>query len=168
MARRLPHPVQHSLDRFTANPSSMLNAVLVLVALTVFVVLVGGAVVWVLDRRDFQDYGTALWFTLQTVTTVGYGDTVPTSDVGRIVGGAVMIVGVALISIVTATITTAFVDAAHGRRQHAANMAAHESAMALGAQLEEVLARLASLEQTLATTDRELAQATANEPPAPA
>jgi len=158
MARRLPHPVQRSVDRFTANPSSMMNAVLVLVAIIVFVVLVGGAVVWLLDRRDFADYGTALWFTLQTVTTVGYGDTVPTSDVGRIVGGVVMIVGVALISIVTATITTAFVDAAHGRRQRAADTAARDAALALGAQLEEVLARLTSLEQALATTDQELAK----------
>jgi voltage-gated potassium channel len=156
MTRRLPRPVQHSLNRFTANPSSMLNAVLVLVVITVFVVLAGGAVVWVLDGRDFPDYGTALWFTLQTVTTVGYGDTVPTSGLGRVVGGAVMIVGVALISIVTATITTAFVDAAHSRRQHAADSAAHESALAPGAQLDEVLARLATLEQALATTDRDL------------
>ena len=153
MARRLPRPLQHSLDRFTANPSSMLNAVLVLVAMIVFVVLVGGAFVWLLDGRDFDDYGTALWFTLQTVTTVGYGDTVPTSGVGRVVGGIVMIVGVALISIVTATITTAFVDSAHGRRQRAADSAAHQTALALGAQLEEVLARLISLEQALATTD---------------
>jgi voltage-gated potassium channel len=158
MTRRLPRPVQHSLDRFTANPSSMLNAVMVLVVITVFVVLAGSAVVWLLDRRDFADFGSAVWFTLQTVTTVGYGDSVPTSTVGRVVGGIVMIVGVALISIVTATITTAFVDSAHRRRQHAADSAAREAALALGAQLDEVLARLATLEHVLATTDRDPAR----------
>ena len=47
------------------------------------IVLVGGVIVWVFDRRDFPDLGGALWYTLQTVTTVGYGDKVPTSGLGR-------------------------------------------------------------------------------------
>jgi hypothetical protein len=53
----------------------------------------------VFDARDFPDLGSALWYTLQTVTTVGYGDHVPTSAVGRVVGASVMVVAVALIAI---------------------------------------------------------------------
>ena len=70
------------------------------------IVLVGGVIVWVFDRRDFPDLGGALWYTLQTVTTVGYGDKVPTEGIGRLVEEAVMVVAVALIAILTASVTS--------------------------------------------------------------
>src|SRR5262245_52930735 len=93
------NPLQHAFDRFAQDPSSVRNAVYVMLDITLAIVLVGGLVVWVFDSRDFPDLGGALWYTLQTVTTVGYGDKVPTTVVGRLVGTAVMIVAVALIAI---------------------------------------------------------------------
>ena len=59
------------MDRFAADPASVKNAVLVMIVITVGIVIVGGVIVWVFDRRDFPDLGGALWYTLQTVTTVG-------------------------------------------------------------------------------------------------
>ena len=50
-----------------------------------------------------------MWWALQTVTTVGYGDVAPTNFTGRLVGAAVMLEGTAFIAIVTAAITSAFV-----------------------------------------------------------
>ena len=87
-----------------------------MIALTLGIVLVGGLVVWVFDRQDFPDLGGALWYTLQTVTTVGYGDKVPTRGLGRVVGATVMVVAVALIAILTASITSTFVEAAQRRQ----------------------------------------------------
>ena len=71
------------MDRFAADPASVRNAALLMIVITVAIVLVGGLIVWVFDARDFPDLGGALWYTLQTVTTVGYGDKVPTQGVGR-------------------------------------------------------------------------------------
>ena len=34
----------------------------------------GSLVIWLFDKRDYESYGDALWYSLQTVTTVGYGD----------------------------------------------------------------------------------------------
>lgn len=48
-------------------------------------------------------FGDALWWAVTTMTTVGYGDTYPVTDLGRVVGAAVMIAGVALLGTVTAT-----------------------------------------------------------------
>ena len=144
-----PNPLQHAMDRFTADPASVKNAAYVMIIITVGIVLIGGVIVWVFDRRDFPDLGGALWYTLQTVTTVGYGDKVPTEGIGRLVGAAVMVVAVALIAILTASITSTFVEAA--QRRHRAGVEAQErdSAEALRQQLVEVLARLAAIEAAL-------------------
>ena len=62
------------------------------------------------------------------MTTVGYGDKVPTGLVGRLTGSFVMIVSVALLAIVTALITSTFVEAAQ-RRRHARSRIRPERSM---------------------------------------
>ena len=58
MRRRTP--LQHAMDRFTADPSSVRNAAAVMIIITVGIVLVGGLIVWIFDARDFPDLGGAL------------------------------------------------------------------------------------------------------------
>lgn len=137
------------MDRFADDPASVRNAVLVMIVITVAIVFVGGVIVWLFDRQDFPDLGSALWYTLQTVTTVGYGDHVPTSELGRVVGASVMIVGVALIAILTASITSVFVEAAQRRQRAGRDPQGSDSVEALNERLGEVLARLAAIEATL-------------------
>jgi voltage-gated potassium channel len=142
-------PIQRAIDRFTADPSSVKNAAVAMMGITVGIVLIGGLFVWVFDARDFPDLGGALWFTLQTVTTVGYGDNVPTAGVGRLVGAVVMIVAVALIAILTASITSTFVEAAQRRHRTGQEALDRDSAQELHQQLEDVIARLAAIEAAL-------------------
>ena len=158
------NPLQHAMDRFSADPASVRNAAYLMILITVVIVIVGGLIVWVFDRRDFPDLGGALWYTLQTVTTVGYGDKVPTEGIGRLVGASVMVVAVALIAILTASITSTFVEAA--QRRHRAGLEAQErdSAEALHRQLDEVVARLGAIEATLNARDP---GAAATPPPEP-
>jgi voltage-gated potassium channel len=59
-----------------------------------------------------------MWWALQTVTTVGYGDVTPANVSGRLVGAVVMLEGTAFIAIVTAVITSTFV--ARATREHEA------------------------------------------------
>jgi voltage-gated potassium channel len=72
--------------------------------------LIGAVVIRFADRKDFSSLGLALWWALQTVTTVGYGDVVPTTNVGRVVGGVEMVLGVSFISFLTATVTSTVVQ----------------------------------------------------------
>ena len=148
---RRTSPLQHARDRFAADPASVRNAAYVMIVITVGIVLVGGVVVWVFDARDFPDLGGALWYTLQTVTTVGYGDKVPTEGVGRLVGATVMVVAVALVAILTASITSTFVEAAQRRQRTGQEAQERDSAEALHRQLEDVVARLAAIEAILTT-----------------
>ena len=152
-------PLGHAMDRFAADPASVRNAAYVMIIITVGIVLVGGLIVWVFDSRDFPDLGGALWYTLQTVTTVGYGDHVPTEGIGRLVGAGVMVVAVALIAILTASITSTFVEAAN--RRHRAGLEAQErdSADLLHQQLDDIVARLGAIEAELKRPDARAAAA---------
>jgi voltage-gated potassium channel len=68
------------------------------------------AVMRIVDSESFPTYGTALWWSVSTVTTVGYGDVVPQQPLGRLVAGVLMVLGFAFLSLVTGTIASALVS----------------------------------------------------------
>jgi voltage-gated potassium channel len=105
--------------------------------------------VWLIDRRDFATLGDGLWWALQTLSTVGYGDVVPHTAWGRVVGSVVIILGVTFLSFLTATITSYFVTA--NQEERAADVEALRGADVDDTQalLREVLHRLESIEQAL-------------------
>ena len=63
----------------------------------------------VLDHREYPNIFIGMWWAIQTVTTVGYGDVTPKDVAGRIVAGIVMLEGIAFVAIVTAAVTSTFV-----------------------------------------------------------
>ena len=65
------------------------------------IVLIGGALVSLFDD-GIKDPVSGVWWAVQTITTVGYGDIVPESFFGRLFAVLIMIMGVALITILTA------------------------------------------------------------------
>jgi voltage-gated potassium channel len=80
-------------------------------AATFFVLaLVGAIVMRVADAHNFPSLGLAFWWALQTVTTVGYGDVVPTTSTGKVVGAIEMMIGISLISLLTAAVTSVVIQ----------------------------------------------------------
>jgi len=77
---------------------------------TLTVALLAGFVVTIIDKEDFPDFGTAVWWAVVTLGTVGYGDVVPHTGWGRVVGSVVIIVGVTFIAFLTAVVTSLFVE----------------------------------------------------------
>ena len=73
--------------------------------------LLAGFVVTLVDEQDFPSFGVGVWWAIVTLATVGYGDVVPTTPWGRVVGGVVILVGVTFLSFLTATVTSLFVSA---------------------------------------------------------
>ncbi len=57
-----------------------------------------------------HNYGDALWWAIVTVTTVGYGDKYPVTAGGRGVAVVLMLVGIGLIGVLTATVASYFVE----------------------------------------------------------
>ena len=80
-----------------------------LVAMMLAIMLLAAVVVHVLSPKAFDTFGDEVWWAAQTVTTVGYGDVVPATGGGRFIGGIVMFVSVATVSLVTAVVTAGFV-----------------------------------------------------------
>jgi voltage-gated potassium channel len=76
---------------------------------------VGAIVIRIFDHQDFPSLGLAVWWALQTVTTVGYGDVVPKTDVGRVVGGVEMVLGVSFFTFLTAGVTSTVIRRASAR-----------------------------------------------------
>jgi voltage-gated potassium channel len=82
-------------------------------------VIVFGVVERLVDPKTFPTVWRGMWWAIQTVTTVGYGDIVPQQTAGKVIAALLMIGGLALLSVVTALITSGFVSRADSRRRAA-------------------------------------------------
>lgn len=59
---------------------------------------------------QFKSFWDSIWWVFVTISTVGYGDKIPVTSVGRVLGVILMFFGVAMLSVVTATISSIFVS----------------------------------------------------------
>ena len=134
---------------FRENPSSIRWAAAAIMSVTVALVLVGAAVMRIFDSEEYPTFGGALWFTLQTVTTVGYGDVTPTSVVGRVFATAVMLFSIGLITVITAIITSLFIEAARAQRRQSEGDETVETLARIEASLTTVQLRLDLIESQL-------------------
>jgi voltage-gated potassium channel len=112
---------------------------------TLLLTAAGGAGAWLVDRKDFDGLGDALWWAVQTVTTVGYGDVVPEQVSGRLIGAALMLQGIALLTVITASVTATLIEQARQRRQ---------TPDAVLAKLEQMESRLEAIEQGMKNPPR--------------
>ena len=146
-----PNLFERRLSRFLREPVSVRGAASVIMAATVVIVVAGGVAIRALDRHEDASVWEGMWWALQTVTTVGYGDVTPENVAGRFVAGAVMLAGVALVAIVTAAVTSSFV--ARVQEQHRAEDATEEdlAEQRLDARLDDITAQLDRVERMLGT-----------------
>jgi len=82
---------------------------------TVSVILVGGLLVFLLEYKaidaQITNFSDAIWWSISTVTTVGYGDIVPNTILGRIIGMLLMIIGIGAMSAFISQISATLVEA---------------------------------------------------------
>src|SRR5207247_5960220 len=109
-------------------PPSIRLAAGVIVSATTVVVVGGGVLIRIIDHKEYSSIWLGMWWALQTVTTVGYGDVTPKDVAGRLVGALVMLEGIAFLAIITAAITSSFV--ARAQREHAEAEPAEDEAHA--------------------------------------
>jgi voltage-gated potassium channel len=93
--------VQAWIERLT-----IWRAMRTIVIVVTLLVLAGAFLVRMLEPETFDDFGISAWWAVTTVSTVGYGDIVPVTTEGRLVGTVLMIAGVSMIPLVTSIVVS--------------------------------------------------------------
>ncbi len=141
--------IERRMSRVLSEPPSVRTAAGVIVTATTVVVVAGGVLMRLLDHGEYADIWVGMWWALQTVTTVGYGDVTPKEPVGRIIATFVMLQGIAFLAITTAAITSTFVARASKERESARAADEDDTEVRIEAKLEGIDQRLERLEKLL-------------------
>lgn len=137
------------MSRFLREPPSVRTAASVIVTATAVVVVVGGVLMRVFDHDEYSNIWVGMWWALQTVTTVGYGDVTPKHPSGRIIAAFVMLEGIAFLTIIIAAITSTFVARAAQERDIAEAAEEDDAELRLEERLDGIDQRLERIEMTL-------------------
>ncbi len=140
--------------RFQKHPSSVRYATAAIISTMVLLVLVGSLLMRLLAHDEYPTFGGAVWFTLQTVTTVGYGDNTPTGGVGRVIASIVMLVSIGLITVITAGITSMLVRSVSHEDSQADQQLTADSLARIEALLDAAHERLDRIERAAAESVR--------------
>jgi voltage-gated potassium channel Kch len=143
--------IERRMTRFLREPPSVRTAAGVIVTATTVVVVAGGVVMRLLDHAEYSNVWVGMWWALQTVTTVGYGDVTPKNPSGRIVAILVMLQGIAFLAITTAAITSTFVARASKERERAQAADEDDAEVRIEARLLSIDQRLDRVEKMLAS-----------------
>jgi voltage-gated potassium channel len=135
--------LERRLDRLIAHAENPRKAAVVIAVVTTAITVGAGLFMTVIDHEGFPTLGSGLWWAVQTVTTVGYGDHVPATDGGRILAALVMLLGIGFVTVITAAITGAFL----GRVQRDQQASGDDAPSA--AQLRHIDERLERIEAAL-------------------
>ena len=108
----------------------------------VFFVIVFGVVGHLVDPDTFDTVWLGMWWGIQTVTTVGYGDVVPGDVAGKLIGSVLMLGGLSLLAVITGAITSAFVARAQDARREAGEDPMMQRLDELDAKLDRLQAEL--------------------------
>jgi voltage-gated potassium channel len=102
----------------------------------VLIVILLGALGFALNENSGADFGSrvgqGLWWAAVTITTVGYGDVVPQTLGGKLLGVGLMLSGVILLSLTTATIASVFIERKMRRERGLESVLAHDHIIILG------------------------------------
>ena len=104
--------LQRKIEKLT-----IVRAVRLVAMVALSLAIVAAILEWAIDP-GIGSFNDSLWWAVVTVTTVGYGDVVPTSAGGRLVGALLMLAGVSAIPITTSLVVSVFVSRLQ-RQQHA-------------------------------------------------
>jgi voltage-gated potassium channel len=135
--------LERRLATAVARAGTPRGAAILIASVSTAITLGAGIVMTAVEHQKYPSIGSGLWWAVQTVTTVGYGDNVPMSLAGRLVAALVMLVGIGFLTVITAAITSTFV--AESRREQApsaAETATAEQVRQLDSRLDRIEAAL--------------------------
>ena len=132
---RLAERIEYQLARLT-----LWRAIRLVLSLAATLVVAAAVLERLAEPKTFRGMGAALWWAVVTVGTVGYGDYVPHTPLGRLVGGGTIHFAMALIPTVTSLVVAGLVTKTQ-----------RERGTSDAARLDEIAQRLAAIEAQLAS-----------------
>jgi voltage-gated potassium channel len=130
------------LNLVQRKPLTARRAARIIASVTLSLTIISGVLMHFTDEKTYTNIGDGMWWAIQTVTTVGYGDLVPRSTAGRLLAAFVMLVGIGFLTVITAAITSEFIES--GRRRIEST-----KPDTLSAKLDQIAARLEVIEAGL-------------------
>jgi voltage-gated potassium channel len=137
--------LERYLERTVARATTPRGAAIVIATTSLVITFATGVLMTIVDRDQFPSIGSGLWWAVQTTTTVGYGDNVPTTVGGRFLAAFVMLVGIGFLTVITAAITSTFVS--RSRLEPAES----DAETSIAEQLRQINARLERIESRQTT-----------------
>jgi voltage-gated potassium channel len=139
--------------RSTSNKRAALRTLVVVSLTAAAAVVLGGSATWLIERnvpgRTFGSWADSLWWALTTLTTVGYGDHVPVTSAGRMVGGVVMVIGVGVLGGVAAVVALIVAQTVASAEEKMLEVEAEAVERRIETRLDELDVRLARIEEQL-------------------
>jgi len=120
------------------------DAAYLIVSVWLFFIVVFAVVEHLVDSKTFGTVWEGMWWGTQTVTTVGYGDVVPSDTAGKAIAVVLMLGGLSLIAVITGVITSAFVARAEAERREAGEDPVMTRLDELSAQLDQLKGELSA------------------------
>jgi voltage-gated potassium channel Kch len=121
------------------------DAAILIVIVWVLAMVVFGVAEHLVEPKTFPTVWLGMWWSLVTVTTVGYGDFVPVGTAGRIIASFLLLGGLAFLTVIIAMITSGFVERYHRQTSAASEDRVMQRMEQLSSELKEVRAEVQSL-----------------------
>jgi voltage-gated potassium channel len=91
-----------------------------LMVMLVLLILASSGIYWaehLAQPEVFRSIPASMWWTMVTLTTVGYGDVVPVTTLGRLMGAIIMLLGIGMVALPAGMLASRFSDELHKRRE---------------------------------------------------
>lgn len=106
---------EHALERILESLDRRRELLLVAIVLMLLSIYASAAIVYQLEHKTqpqvFTSIPTTFWWAMTTLTTIGYGDMVPLTPLGRLFAGLISIFGIGVFALPTAIVTAAILEA---------------------------------------------------------